>query len=56
MDSKVSLLMDRAANEIFAAKALKKLSEEEQLKQEFEFPNSVSFYSSVINHSYRPSL
>lgn len=52
MDSKVSLLMDRAANEIFAAKALKKLSEEEQLKQEFEFPNSVSFYSSVISHSY----
>ncbi len=52
MDLRVSLLMDRAANEIFAAKALKKLSEEEQLKKEFEFPNSVSFYSSVINHSY----
>jgi len=52
MDLKVNLLMDRAANEIFAAKALKKLSEEEQLKKEFEFPNSVSFYSSVISHAY----
>lgn len=52
MDSKVNLLMDRAENEIFAAQALKKLSEEASLKKEFEFSPSVSFYSSVINHSY----
>lgn len=52
MDSKVSLLMDRVENEISAAQALKKLSEEIQLKKEFEFSPSISFYSSVISHSY----
>jgi uncharacterized protein (UPF0332 family) len=52
MDSKVRLLMDRASNEIFAAQALKKLSEENLLKKEFELSPDVSFYSSVINHSY----
>lgn len=52
MDSRVSLLMDRAENEIFAAQALKNLSEDSQLKIKFEFPPNVSFYSSVINHSY----
>jgi uncharacterized protein (UPF0332 family) len=52
MDSKVSLLMDRAENEILAAQSLKKLSEEAQVKKEFGFPSDVSFYSSVISHSY----
>lgn len=52
MDLKVSLLIDRAENEILAAQALKRLSEENELKLEFSFPSSVSFYSSVISHSY----
>src|SRR3989344_3271299 len=52
MDSKVNLLMDRAENEILAAQALKRLSEEDLLKTEFNFPISTSFYSSVISHAY----
>ena len=52
MDSKVRLLMDRAENEILAAQALKRLSEENSLKSEFNFPISTSFYSNVISHSY----
>lgn len=52
MDSRVSLLMDRAENEILAAQALKKLSEEDAAKTEFNFPASATFYSSVISHAY----
>ena len=48
MDSKVSLLMDRASNEIFAAQSLKKISESSSLKKEFELSSETSFYSIVI--------
>ncbi len=52
MDLKVSLLIDRGENEILAAQVLKKLSEEDSLKIEFDLPISTSFYSSVISHAY----
>jgi len=52
MDSMVSLFMDGAQNSIFASQALKKISEDDSLKKTFGFTNAVSFYSSVISHSY----
>jgi uncharacterized protein (UPF0332 family) len=52
MDSKVNLLIDRSENEILAAQVLKRLSEEDSLKTEFNLPISTSFYSSVISHAY----
>lgn len=52
MDSKVKLLLDRADNEFLAAKSLKKISEEENLKNNLSIPIQTTFYSSVISHSY----
>lgn len=52
MDSKVSLFMDKAQNEIFASQTLKRISEDDSLKKIFGFSKDVTFYSSVINHSY----
>lgn len=52
MDSKVNLFIGRAENEILAAQSLKRLSEEDSLKTEFNLPISTSFYSSVISHAY----
>ena len=52
MDSMVRIFLDRANNEIFAAESLKKLSEGEKQKIEFNLPENVTFYSSVISHSY----
>ena len=52
MDSKVSLLMDKAQNEIFSAQALKRLSEEESLKKIFNFPSETTFFNGVIEHCY----
>lgn len=52
MDSEVKIMLDRADNEIIAAKALKKLSEDEKAQQELSVPNKTTFYSSVISHSY----
>ena len=52
MDSMVRIFLDRANNEIFAAESLKKLSEGERQKIEFNLPENVTFYSSVISHSY----
>ena len=52
MGSLIEIYVDRANNEIMAAKALKRLSEIEEDKLNFELPEDVSFYSSVISHSY----
>ncbi len=52
MDSMVKIFIERANNEIMGAESLKKLSEDANAKQEFALPNSVTFYSSVISHSY----
>ncbi len=52
MDLEVSLLFERAENELLAAEVLKKLSEEAEAKQVLEVPAATTFYSSVINHAY----
>ncbi len=52
MDSKVKLLLDRADNELLAAKALKRISEEDSLKNNLAVPSRTTFYSSVISHAY----
>jgi len=52
MDSMVEIYLERANNEILAAESLKKLSEELKSKEEFELPENITFYSSVISHSY----
>ena len=52
MDSMVEIYLERSDNELLAAQSLKKLSEEAKPKQEFELPADITFYSSVISHSY----
>jgi len=52
MDSLVEIYLDRADNEIMAAEALKKLSEDINSKMDFGIPEKETFYSSVISHSY----
>ncbi len=52
MDSLVEIFLERAGNEIMAAESLKKLSEENDAKEEFSLPQDTTFYSSVISHSY----
>lgn len=52
MDSLVEIFLKRAGNEILAAESLKKLSEENEAKEEFSLPQDTTFYSSVISHSY----
>lgn len=52
MDSGVNLLLDRADNELLAARSLHKLSEDNKLKTDVLLPPQTTFYSSVISHSY----
>jgi len=52
MDSMVELFTERAKNEILAAQSLKRLSEETRFKEDFQLSGDVTFYSSVISHSY----
>ena len=52
MDSMVKVFLERADNEILAAESLKRLSEEINTKEEFKLPSKITFYSSVISHSY----
>lgn len=52
MDSEVSLLLERADNEILAANVLKKASENDELKKILTLPSRTTFYSLVIGHSY----
>ncbi len=48
----VEIYLNRASNEILAAEALKRLSENQKDKQNFGLTSNVTFYSSVISHSY----
>jgi uncharacterized protein (UPF0332 family) len=52
MGSLIEIYLDRANNEIMVAESLKRLSENEEDKENFNLPDDVSFYSSVISHSY----
>jgi uncharacterized protein (UPF0332 family) len=52
MGSLIEIYLDRANNELMAAKSLKRLSEQKKDKINFELPEDISFYSSVISHSY----
>lgn len=52
MDSKARIYLNRAENEVLAAKALKRLSQQNKDKINFELPQDITFYSSVITHSY----
>jgi len=52
MDSLVNIYLERASNEIMAAESLKRLSEKQKDKKEFNIPSHTTFYSSVISHSY----
>ncbi|MDY6788618.1 MAG: HEPN domain-containing protein [Candidatus Nanohaloarchaea archaeon] len=52
MGSRVRLYIDRAENELKTAQILSRVSEEEDLKEEFEVDSDTTFYSSVISHSY----
>lgn len=52
MGSLIDIYLDRANNEIMVAKSLKRLSENIKDKINFNLPDDISFYSSVISHSY----
>lgn len=52
MDSMVEIYLERADNELLAAESLKKLSEDAKSREDFSLPQSTTFYSSVISHSY----
>ncbi|MFH1072646.1 MAG: hypothetical protein V1743_04420 [Nanoarchaeota archaeon] len=52
MDLVIKTYLERSDNEIHAAESLKKLSEEPQTKHDFDLPENITFYSSVISHSY----
>jgi uncharacterized protein (UPF0332 family) len=52
MGSLTEIYLDRSNNEIMAAESLKRLSEKEEDKESFGLPDDISFYSSVISHSY----
>jgi uncharacterized protein (UPF0332 family) len=52
MGSLIEIYLDRANNELMVAESLKRLSEQENDKVSFDLPDDISFYSSVISHSY----
>ena len=52
MDSMAEIYLERADNELLAAESLKKLSEDAKSREDFSLPQSTTFYSSVISHSY----
>ncbi|MDD2666720.1 MAG: HEPN domain-containing protein [Methanocellales archaeon] len=52
MDSMVKVYLDRADNEAILADAVKKLSDENDVKQSFKIDKHQTFYSAVISHSY----
>jgi uncharacterized protein (UPF0332 family) len=52
MDSMVKIYLERADNELLASESLKKLSEDAKSREDFSLPQSTTFYSSVISHSY----
>ena len=48
----VEIYLNRASNEILAAESLNRLSENQKDKKNFELASNITFYSSVISHSY----
>ena len=52
MDSTAKIYLQRALNEISAAKLLFAISNNPAKKQEFQIEEETTFYSSVISHSY----
>lgn len=52
MDSTAKIYLQRARNEVSAAKLLFAISNDTQKKQEFQIEEEMTFYSSVISHSY----
>jgi len=52
MDSLIEVYVDRSSNEIMIAESLKRLTEQEEDKENFDLPEDTSFYSAVISHSY----
>lgn len=52
MDSMVKIYLQRALNEISAAKLLFIVSNDSIKKQEFQIEEETTFFSSVISHSY----
>lgn len=52
MDSKVSLFIERADNELLLSTKLKILTEDENVKNFLKIPRNKTFYSAVISHAY----
>jgi len=52
MDSTAKIYLQRAINELNAAKLLFMVSNDPKKKQEFQLEEEVTFFSSVISHSY----
>jgi len=52
MGSLIEIYLDRSNNEIMIAESLKRLTELEDDKENFNLPEDTSFYSAVISHSY----
>lgn len=52
MGSLIEIYLDRANNELLSAEVLKRITEQEADKINFELPEDISFYSAVISHSY----
>ena len=48
MDSLVEIFLERAGNEIMAAESLKKLSEENETKEEFSLPQDTVYVALVL--------
>ena len=52
MDSTARIYLQRSLNEVSAAKLLFTISNDPEKKQEFQIEEEMTFYSSVISHSY----
>lgn len=52
MGSLTEIYLDRSNNEVMIAESLKRLTEQEEDKENFHLPEDISFYSAVISHSY----
>jgi len=52
MDSEVSILLNRAENELLLARSLDRLSWDDREASAFQLPKGTTFYSGVISHCY----
>lgn len=52
MDSRIKIFTERANNELILAEKLKLISENNEIKDLLQIPRNMTFYSSVISHSY----